>query len=432
MSVTDEDGVTLEEGVDYRLTYNWPMDEEGNLKSGTAHVTIEGTGAAKGAEHAVDGKMKRYIGAKVLSFTVKAVSLSNVKMSGFVKTFVYDGNEHAQEFSESGVKLTTAAGVVLDEGIDYNVSYSPKSPMKAGKITMKITGAGGFSGKLTKKYTIARRSISGDDLIVSIPNENDAEDGPGGFFYRKGGTKPVPEAWLEGNPSDIELVKGTDFKISYKRNTRTSGTAYYKITGKGNFKGNSGWLPFEILKRDLDDEDLKVSVPVAKYSSKPGKSLVKPVIKDVNGKKLVKGKDYSIKEYSMYDPDTGEKVVLSKKTTIPFGAVVYVEVSAKDSSGYFGTRNVPYRVVYYNIASAKASLTPASFEYTGSPIRPMQIAGTVLEVTRDGVSLEEGVDYEVVCEDNIDAGSYVMTLRGIGSYGGEKKITYKITRRKIS
>ncbi len=430
MTVIDRDGTELTEGVDYKLTYNWPADAEGNLISGTAQVTIEGTGAAKSVEYAVDGKMKRYIGTKVLSFTVKAVPLSSVSMSGFVKSFAYDGNEHAQDFSENGVKLITASGSVLEEGIDFNVTYKPESPVKAGKVTMKITGRGGFSGKLTKKYTITKRSISGSSLMVSIPNENDVEEGPDGFFYRKGGTKPVPEAWIEGNPGDIELVKGKDFKVKYKKNKKTSGTAYYKITGKGNFKGSSGWQPFEILKRDLGDEELRVSVPVAKYSTKPGKSLVKPVIKDVNGKKLVKGKDYKIVRYSVYDPQTGETMAVSKEDTIPFDSVVNIEISAKSSSGYTGTRVISYRVVYYDIASAKVKLSPASFEYTGSPIRPLEITGT--ELVWDGTVLVEGTDFEVLCDDNIDAGSYVMTLRGIGFYGGEKKLTYRITRRKIT
>ncbi|MCR5179512.1 MAG: hypothetical protein K6C95_11100 [Lachnospiraceae bacterium] len=429
--VCDQDGNRLTEGVDYNLSYRWPLDGDGNIASGAANVMIIGTAAAKGAEHAVDGVLTRYVGSRAVSYTIKPVSLTSVSMRGFVKSFVYDGNEHFQEFSESGVQLYTASGITLEEDVDFEVSYTPAVPVKAGKVTMKITGKGGFTGKFTKRYSIAKRSLSAGDLMVFIPNENDVEDGTEGVFYTKGATKPVPEVWLSGEPGDLELIKGRDFKVSYKKNTKKGGKAYLKVTGKGNFKGSSGWQGFQIIKRDLGDDIFAVTVPVAKYSEKGGSAIVKPVIRDSNGRKLVNGKDYKIEKYWMTEPGTGLMTVVSKKDVIPFDAVVTAEIKAKGTSGYEGSRLVSYRVVCYDIAKAKGTLTPAAFEYTGSAIRPLEVTGTSLELKRSGELLTEGEDYEVICGDNINVGSYTMIIRGKGRFGGEKKISYRITRRRL-
>ena len=155
------------------------------------------------------------------------------------------------------------------------------------------------------------------------------------------------------------------------------------------------------------------------------------MIKDVNGKKLIKGKDYTIDNYWLMDPESGIMTTIPKNESIPFDTVVSVEIFAKKSSGYCGSCMIPYRVVYYDIADVKGKLTPAAFEYTGEPIRPFEIDGAKLDLNRGDEPLVPGVDYEVFCDENINVGSYTMTIKGLGRYGGEKKISYRITRRKL-
>ena len=64
---------------------------------------------------------------------------------------------------------------------------------------------------------------------------------------------------------------------------------------------------------------------------------------------------------------------------------------------------------------ADIRLEKTKYEYTGSEIKP-EVTVTVDDEDED---LVEGQDYELVYEDNIEAGEATVTIKGIGKYEGE-------------
>lgn len=58
--------------------------------------------------------------------------------------------------------------------------------------------------------------------------------------------------------------------------------------------------------------------------------------------------------------------------------------------------------------------------WTGSPITPKP------NVTVEGTTLVEGADYELTYENNIDAGTAMVIITGMGNYTGELRVPFKI------
>jgi uncharacterized protein YjdB len=71
---------------------------------------------------------------------------------------------------------------------------------------------------------------------------------------------------------------------------------------------------------------------------------------------------------------------------------------------------------------AAATVDPVSDQlYTGSPVEP-----ELAVKSADGAQLKAGVDYEVSYASNVDAGTAVATITGIGNYVGTKEVKFNI------
>lgn len=51
---------------------------------------------------------------------------------------------------------------------------------------------------------------------------------------------------------------------------------------------------------------------------------------------------------------------------------------------------------------------------------------------KDRTLLTEGVDYTLQYVNNVNTGTATVIIRGMGSYGGEKKVTFKIVSRELT
>ena len=144
------------------------------------------------------------------------------------------------------------------------------------------------------------------------------------------------------------------------------------------------------------------------------------VVVTLNGNKLTKDTHYTIE--SVKPADSSNTVA---------------QVVLKPDGNYFTTTDT---VTYYanvttNIASKIASVyytdrANAKYTYTGEAIKP---AVTVNAVT--GTTLTEGVDYEVVYNDNVKVGTgKTAVIKGIGVYAGEFAVpgTFTIEAKKLS
>jgi hypothetical protein len=414
-------------------------------------------GAATATITAVEGS--RFAGSKSVTYKIVGPSLTKAKVTG-VSDKVYTGND--ADVMQSGYVLT-CEGVTLTEGTDYTVSYSGIS--KAGTAKITFSGKGGYSGKLTKSYKIAAGSLTSDaggvNARISMKYYLQGEEESSARVitslsqitapYVKGGSKPVVVLYYDG----VKLVSGQDYTVKYAGNTAvtTADTAENKlpritVTGKKNFKGSLSGT-FQITDGLFSDDNGKVSMTAKDvvYQKKAGAYQTTVTLKDVDGKKLTAGKDYGKELRYTYDQTVtctsadGSTVTRNQGDAVedtdivPAGTVI--RVTATGMGAYAGnhaenaTLSCTYRIVTGDIA--KATVKAAAKAYLNG--QKVTLDATDLSVTtKGGIVLVEGRDYvidESTYVNNINTGKASVVIRGIGDYGGEKKVTFTIGSKKI-
>lgn len=247
----------------------------------------------------------------------------------------------------------------------------------------------------------------------------------------------------------MKLVEGKDYKLTYKNNKAltTEGMDDAKkpqvtITGIGAFTekilntdstDTIKDTTFAIVKADLSSMNMTATDAV--YKDKKGAFIVKPVLTDANGTKLSLNKDYTVKYYLVTADGDVEKtkddiVELDKETG--YATIKVVATAVKDSNYVEeSTQTATYRVVQASIA--KASVKIDAQVYTGKAITLSKEDFTKIKVGNDDLVL--GEDFEIVADsysNNINKGTASVTIKGIGNYGGTKKVTFKITSRTMA
>lgn len=180
-------------GTDYSVSY------QDNVEIGTASVTFTGKNAYKGTI------------SRTFRIKTKDVSLLDVT----AEPAVYTGS------AVSAVLTVKDGKETLLEGRDYSVTYQDN--IQAGKGIYLLTGMGRYSGILMGTFDITPRPVS--KLTVSLSKTS--------CTYTGEAVKPS----VTVKDGSVELVKNTDYTLSYSKNTAV-GTAYVTIKGMGNYSGS--------------------------------------------------------------------------------------------------------------------------------------------------------------------------------------------------
>ena len=378
-------------GKDYMVTY------KNNIEIGKASIILTGMGD--------------YAGAKTVTFQIAGQSIAKASVSGIADK-VYNGQAQTQQMN---VEL---AGKKLEAGKDYTVSYSKN--VNAGTASVTVTGKGAYSGSVKKTFKITPYDLESNSmqLFSGVPKDLVVA-------YEKGGSMPLVYLSFDG----AQMTAKKDYIISYANNKALAGSADAKaptitIKGKGNFKGTVS-VKFTITAKDLQNTENPVSirVPDMAYSAKNGKWLSKPVLTDSNGKKLVAGTDYE--KTVTYTLEDG--TALDKKSVVEAGQIVKVKVTGKGC--YTGTMEATYKITQASFKSAKIKVEPQVYTGKGVTLDKEDIT-----VTLDGKTLTYGVDYEIVegsYKNNVKKGTASVTVKGLGNYGGEKTVKFKIVPKEL-
>ena len=200
---------------------------EGGATSEGGAVTDAGTSESEAADP-VDNTEVEADGNTVLSENDDPeggdVELKSIEEAAVddIADVEYNGKAHTPEVI---VTLTDEGeDKVLTEGTDYTLSY--KNNTKAGTASAVITGAGEYTGTITKTFTIKAVSLYSVTLKYSSLQYT-------GSPRTQSGTTVVKAKVGE---SYKVLKGGTDYSIEYSSNSNI-GTAKMTVTGKGNFKG---------------------------------------------------------------------------------------------------------------------------------------------------------------------------------------------------
>ena len=193
-------------GVDYMISY------KKNINKGTATMTFK----------AIDGSP--YSGSFSKSFKIEA---ANIADTGQV-TQAESMKHISVKFEKAGAKpadqviLTNAAGIRLQNGKDYTITYSNNktaaNAADADHPAMTIKGKGNYSGSLADiPFTITKEMLEEKEIIKTITpvayNPKKAPD----YAYK-------PSVKLKQGKS--VLSPATDYEITYENNTQADYDAY--------------------------------------------------------------------------------------------------------------------------------------------------------------------------------------------------------------
>lgn len=396
----------LEAGKDYTYAYS------NNREIGTAALTITGLGD--------------YAGNKSISFKITGKQIKSAKVSGILPK-VFAGADKALE--QDYIITFGADKTPLIEGKDYILKYSKNT--QVGTAEMLFTGIGEYTGTLKKTFKITQYDINRNEESKFKNEEAQIQ-----AAYEKGGSKPSVSVSFDGTP----LEQGKDYILSYRNHTQVNDGSNEKkiptilIIGKGNFKGTVE-KTFKIAQKDFGKAAITVSDVVFKNQKNKYKAI--PVITDTNDKKLAAGTDYEksfvytyvnkteLEDGVIRDADS----VIETEDIPPVGTQIRVSTVGK---GNYGSQTISavYRIAEAGISGAKVTI-PKKI-YTGAPII---LKGEEITVKVKNIELKEGIDY-IILEDtylnNVKKGNASVTIKGIGNYGGSKKVTFGIKAQPFS
>ena len=120
-------------------------------------------------------------------------------------------------------------------------------------------------------------------------------------------------------------------------------------------------------------------------------------------------------------------------TQVPAGSKVEITVTLQGGN-YAGTITGTYRILAKDHDISKAIFQIAPKVYTDGKVELVEGDITKAQLKVNGVAthLVYGADYEIAgYEKNMNKGTAKVTFKGIGEFGGEKTVTFKIGQRDV-
>lgn len=378
--------------------------------------------------------------AETIALTEENVTIEPATYSGVVQTPV--------------VKIN---GVTATQGTDYSFDVDGSVELRdAGTYSLTITGAGNYTGTVTKSFNINPKPIS--ELTVTVASDAQTYDG----------NQKTPGVTVKHG--ETELTKDTHYTVAYGTNINAgenAGTVTITAKTGTNYTGNTT-VNFTIQPMTVADSALEVTIAPVTYGTPAS-----PVVK-LGDKALSAETDYDV---TCANTNVGtQDAVISLKGNYYGGKTVQYTINAKPLDGtaiqpissqtYTGsaitpvvvkngettlTKDTDYTVVYSNntnVGTASAEVTFTG-NYSGGPftktftISPKNISAAVLgglnttynpgsrpvpTVTLDGKPLVEGndKDYTLAYDETTTSGSLIITVTGRGNYTGSKQATVAV------
>lgn len=377
------------------------IDENGNATAVSDFtVTLPATGLVEG-ENVVKVSYNGY--TCDVTITVKPDTMTGISIT------------HEPNMSyNSGDKLNLTGLVVSaqyasGDTVELGSGVYATDPAKNTELTVaehngkRITvTVGSFTAETTGVLTVSPANISGASI----------ED-VGPFEYTGEQIKPEPAVSLNGK----ELVKDTDYTLSYDNNTNVTTEAKVIVTAAGTEYTGSAEKTFEITKA-TGKLTLKVNNEENAVTITYGDSIM---FTDGNG--IAIGTDITI-HYQM--GETTDAVYDTATTQLNVGTYTFWAVRSGDANHDEATSNkVVVIIKQRNIASL--DITVADQTYSGAAVKPDVTVrhGNIVLNEIDDYTLS-GYDGNVNVTDNAS-----VNVTGTGNYNGEATLTFKINPKNL-
>lgn len=340
------------------------------------------------------------------NITPRQISTS-VVIDGYKKEYNYTG----YQICPVGISVTDYIDNVkyrLTESTDYSLAYT--NNINVGTATMTVKGENNFKGSATARFAITSSMISGGDagnsggsvssgtgqisgaVAVSPDDVRLGLDTMDAMYYT--GKQLYPTVSILG------MTENIDYTVTYGNNINV-GTGTVTITGIGN---NSGTITrnFRIIAR-LSDCKI-TNIPDQKYTG----SAVTPTITVTCGTSVLsQNTDYTV----------------SFVNNVEIGTAT-VMIRAANNSNYVGSASATFNIGN-NVGGFIISGYGGSYTYTGYPITPSVI------VESGTARLQEGTEYTVAYENNVNAGTASIIVTGTGKYAGTQTVNFVIEPKNI-
>lgn len=398
----------LTDDIDFTTIYT------NNTNVGTATVTIAGK---EGTIYAGSTRVVEYEIAKV-----------NLATGVTVKNFGDRSFTTKQEYEQDKMTLTLPNGTLLRKGVDYAVRYTNNTGI--GTATMTISAlSDNYTGTIIKTFKIVDTGVG-----KSINDYSDSKLVVSGFAYNREymfDRALVNDDWsvdaiepaITISYGGKQLVKGQDYKISYKNNTKV-GTAKAVITAIAG-SGYTG---------QREEEYYIIGNPIFVLGSPDrGYNVSEP--KDViyNGQKQTQRVNISY-DYAMEGSGKARNDIL--KENRHFKVSYYDNINAGTASYEIeGINNYSGISKKYTFAIEPRDLSSLTITgnknmtYTGGALTPD------LHIKMGKGYLREGVDYDLTFTDNVQIGTAKATFTAREdntNFIGTKTITFKIKPRSLN
>lgn len=391
-------GITvIDEATELFENQHFTISYGENTKAGTeASVTISGIG--------------QYSGSLAQTFTIQQKPVDDLQISwkaGYEKGLPFTGDPADVSL---GIVVTDAGigvdGTELIYGADYELVYDGSDDhITEGKHTVIVRGINNYENDKEVEYNIYA-DVS-DQLEIQLesggPLTEDSE-----YVYT--GQEIHPKIKVLYN--EKELTEDVDYTISYTDCTNAGGNAMLTVTGINSYDGETT-ANYKVIPKDFSEQDGTLSAIIIspdELVAARGADTTTPVTPyfeaAYNGEKLRLGTDFIIDSYQLPDEKDWQ--------TAPSASM-----TIQGQGNFKG-----YRTLVYTIGSDLVSVLGsvniiADQTFTGKDMEP--------EITfANAADLENGKDYIVRYENNRNAGTATVTVRGIGSYGGELTQTFTI------
>ena len=335
-----------------------------------------------------------------------SVPMDNVTISGLNDEYTYTGSEIKPRCT------LTYEGQTLEEGKDYRISYSHN--IDAGEASITLTGMNSFKGTVTRNFNIEPKSVK--NLSISLPKSS----------YTFTGYSVDPEPIVHDGTKLLDSKR--DYRIFYD-NDLEPGTATLTIRGRGNYDGDKS-INYKIIGKASSTthasartslQKATVSKLLAAYDF-TGKAIKPTITLKLNGKTLVKNKDYKVS----YQNNSK----LGKATLTITGIGQYTGKIKKTFKIVKKTSLKKAKITLPKKTSARTSLRKATvskllaaYGFTGKAIKP------TITLKLNGKTLVKNKDYKVSYQNNSKLGKATLTITGIGQYTGKIKKTFKIVKK---
>ncbi len=306
--------------------------------------------------------------------------------------YVADGTEKTPSV------VLTLDGKTLVEDKDYILSYSNNKPAasitKAVEAKVVATGRGNYTGTREETFVIGidkGGSLNSAKVELKDPKTEITYDGKE--------KKPEIVVTLNGI-----TVANSYYDIAYTDNINV-GKATVTVTAKSGSNAKytgTATGTFEIKGTPINKGTMTFTPTNKQYSYTGAEIKPEPAVK-VGSTTLEKDKDYK----------------LTYKNNKQVGKTA--EVIATGMGNYSGTLSGTFEIIAGSLKDATVTCTPASFVYNGTMQIPQAYTVTVPSGTgTDPVTLKAGTDYAITSYPTtaVDAGTYEVTLTGLGSFKG--------------